>query len=191
MQRDELFKGFQNLPYRKHLMGRTSSWATPKKTPDSPSAMQSWHKGTYKSFKGCKGQGHILGNISSLHMCRDRKGEGSLATQIFSPYSSLQAQCKQITKGFLWTLSAIREMSNTSTGFTCWQIVPLFNERSLFITVCQIDHTQQRWAKKFKQVFPDPVFCITGKQRQTTILTILGGKKGMISNIVTMSASVS
>jgi len=71
---------------------------------------------------------------------------------------------------FLWTLSAIWEMSNTSAGSCCWQIVPLLNEMLFFITVSLTDYMPQRQTKNVKQVFPDPVFYnITGKKRQTTM----------------------
>lgn len=172
MQRDEPFKGFPNI----FFPTETTWWLehqTGQHLRPPPPRLQcrAGTKAHTKASKVARGSGHIRGHLIFACVWGQEGGREDGNTDFHSICFLYKHNVNRLQKAS----SAIWEVMNTSDGPSCWQIVPPLNEMSLFIIICPIDYMKQRWAKSFKQVFPDPIFYITGKQRQTS--WIIWGQK--------------
>lgn len=146
--------------------------------------MQGWHKGTHKSFKGCEGLW--------AHLCMSMgtgTGRGGWQHKFFSPYFSFTSTMQRdYRRVFSLDLECYLGNEYYFKWFLLLQIVPLLNERSLFITSCPSDYMKQRWANIFKQVF---LFnFLHHRQIKTTYNVNYFGGKRVIFNIVITSPSV-
>lgn len=127
--------------------------------PTSLFAMQGWHTGTHKSFKGCEGL------WAHLCMCMGTgRGRGGWQHRFFSPYFSFTSTMQRDYKR-VFSLDLKCDLGNEHyfKWFLLLQVVSLLNERPLFITSCPSDYIKQRWANIFKQVCFYSIFYITGK----------------------------
>lgn len=161
MQRDESFKDSPNtyLPYRNPFTGGTWSWVRPKKSSHLSicnAGLAHSHTQKLQRLWGAAG--------TSLHVYGDRKGEGRMATQIFQSilfFNKHNAARQQ--KGVFFGPEVLFGKWVLFQMVLLLRIVPVLNERSLFITSRPSDYIKQRWTNIFKQVFFDSIFCITGK----------------------------
>lgn len=146
--------------------------------------MQGWHTATHKSFKGCEElQAHLC-------MCMGTgRGRGGWQHRFFSPYSSLTSTMQRDSKRvFSLDLRCYLGNEYYFKWFLLLRIVPVLNERSLFITSRPSDYIKQRWANIFRQVFFIP-FSASQANKGNPQCELFWGKR-VIFNIVTTSSSV-